>query len=195
MPYPKVIASDEEPKVVELYVNGTPMHKIAKMYGCSIDPIRRILKENHIEIRYSKPGPEERDRRSSILRDYWKKSGRGAPNKGQPCPEERKQLLREKLRNRILPNRKNVRAKGEYVEVFAPDHPSMQHLRLGDRFVLEHRLVMEQHLGRYLERTEIVHHRNGIKNDNRLENLQLVDHKKHYGDVCCPFCGETFAIK
>ncbi|SBS73831.1 hypothetical protein MHPYR_180081 [uncultured Mycobacterium sp.] len=81
-----------------------------------------------------------------------------------------------------------------YVYIYAPDHPHCNK----DGNVAEHRLVMEEHLGRHLDPSECVHHFNHIRTDNRLENLELMDswsqHMRRHGYYeprNCGNCGVT----
>ena len=62
-----------------------------------------------------------------------------------------------------------TRHRAGYVMIWAPGHP-----RAGkSQYVFEHIIVMERLLGRYMLPGESVHHRNGVKDDNRPENLEL----------------------
>ena len=66
-----------------------------------------------------------------------------------------------------------------YVKIWvSKDHP-FRKMAHKDGYVMEHRLIIAQHLNRLLRDTELVHHLNGNKKDNRIENLQLLDAYTH----------------
>lgn len=62
-----------------------------------------------------------------------------------------------------------------YISVKMPNHPNAN----VDGWILEHRLVVSEYLGRPLAKDEIVHHKNGVRDDNKIENLQLFKRGKH----------------
>jgi len=78
---------------------------------------------------------------------------------------------------------------GGYMQIRLPSDDFFHSMCDIHNLVMEHRLVMAKHLGRCLAPFESVHHKNGIRDDNRLENLELgtknshaKDHNKGYRD-------------
>jgi hypothetical protein len=71
-------------------------------------------------------------------------------------------------------NKGKVLTKSGYLEVFEPKHP----LAKKNGYVLEHRMIAFD-LGMLTNLTNEVHHKNGIKSDNKADNLEVLPKTKH----------------
>jgi len=99
-----------------------------------------------------------------------------------------KLINKNRLKNSWLKGEENPNWKGGktkdgagYIQVIVyPDSPFYKMVCKSGSRVREHRLVMAKFLGRSLTQDEHVHHRNGDKQDNRIENLQLMFNYSHY---------------
>lgn len=94
--------------------------------------------------------------------------GKGMSGKSNPMYGKRKE------KSPRWKGGKKIRSDGYVLVVAPPDHPYPSDSSHGSiKYILEHRLVMEQHLGRYLLPEEVVHHIDENPRNNSIENLQL----------------------
>lgn len=96
-------------------------------------------------------------------------------------------------------NVEKIVSKGNYNYAKVPEHPSCTI----NGYVLEHRIVMENYLGRLLDENEVVHHLNDNKKHNNIENLELclkgvhesyhgIKHGHKMAKLKCPECQKIF---
>lgn len=183
----------------ELYVTQKqPAYKVAETLGMTEKTLRAALNQHEIPrrtvIRHNVPelhDPAFLKRRYEVenatIKEIASEVGvkkdalRGALVRAGVTlrtTDESIRLRGTRRRGEANPNWKGGRktmATG-YIMIASPDHP----YKGTGGYVMEHRLVMEKELGRYLETQEIVHHKNGNRQDNRPENLEVTTKKEHY---------------
>ena len=159
----------------------------------------KIFKRENYRFKQNKTGVFFCSQKCYLLspkKKEWSRDGQLGRKQSPKQISKRINTIRERYGERKM--EKSVNWKGGrwkdtsgYIRIKMPNHPSAD----CKGYVIEHRYVMEQKLGKILKRYEQVHHINGIRDDNRIENLEVVQREKHYGRVCCPKCSFEFLIK
>lgn len=110
-------------------------------------------------------------------------SGKTLDELGELIDKSRKTISRLFIKHNLAIRNKSEAALGEKNSSFidGPTYTKDGYITIwnGSERVLEHRFVIEQEIKRSLKTEECIHHINGVKTDNRLENLQIVSHIEH----------------
>lgn len=161
-----------ESELRELYIEqDMTMKEIGDLKGCSPASVLKMCRIYGINPRKGFTEKGKISRRDKTV---------GKPHPRKPCTEETKAKISIAQKGKVRkPSRFGGHTKKRrdgYITVYVPDHPCATK----EGYVMEHRLVMEEYIGRYLKKGEEVHHINGKRDDNRIENLALLSSKEHH---------------
>ena len=201
-PSRRKLTKEREAEALNDHANGMTFKAMAEKYGCSAWAIRYAVKRNAAERRpwggqSRRFSDDEIAEMKRLISDGWSQAGIAAKLETSQC------VVSRVLRNQGVENR--FKASGEkhgswkggisktqngyLMRLVQPSHP-MAPMRTSTGYILEHRLVMAESIGRPLHKTETVHHINGDVTDNRIENLEL-HHGRHGKGIVlrCRCCG------
>lgn len=197
------LSKEADERIAELYVAGDSLNMLAGKFECTIDSIRRALKREGVSSR--KRGNThkifEQSQIDTIIAGY--EAGLSQADIAQKMSVGQVQISRILRNNGVQIRGNNMRGENHhswrggrtttedgYVLVHAKgEYPTMQN-RMG--YIPEHRLVMAQYMERPLYSWETVHHIDGNRQNNSLDNLQLRigKHGKHEAYKCMD-CGSS----
>lgn len=206
-PHRRAIPADVEPQVLEDHANGMTFKAMCEKYGCGDWALRYLVKRSGSKRRthggqQRRFTPVEIDEMKRLSSIGWSQDAIATKLGTTQITVSRKLIAAGISSKRGASGKDHGSWKGGitvtqhgYLQVLVPaDHP-MAAMRTVTGYILQHRLVMAEKVGRPLGRHETVHHINGIVTDNRIENLQLRQGLHGKGVVMkCACCGSTNII-
>ena len=167
------LTAEEIEAAAEMYQECKSLRVTAAAFGTDHKTISYRLKQIGVEVLS----------RTDAMKYSWKnhtppmlgKKGELSPVYGRKMPQDQREKLRPTWEAKAESRLGRKRHSQGYWLVYSPENSHADR----NGYVLEHRLIVEQSIGRELEPREIVHHINGNKTDNRLENLLLTNMAEH----------------
>lgn len=159
--------------LIEEYINKEKaMNEIAKKYHIAVGSVYNYIK---------KYGIPTREKMTKRTREKISKAHKGkvSPMKDKKMSVETRLKISKSHKGKYRINTKyggHIKQRPDgYISVYCPDNSRANK----EGYVMEHILIMQEHINRVLKDDEVVHHKNKIRNDNRIENLQLMTFKEH----------------